>query len=153
MEETTPAEGVRQARRRASLSQRELAARSGVQQPNIAAIEAGRTQPTPATLDKLLRAAAIRPSVVLDRHREDVRRAIERAGGLNPRVIGSVARGIDNERSDVDLLVDLGDQPSIWTVASLVEELRTLLGTEVDVVDDHGVAEVLQRARDEAVPL
>lgn len=68
-------------------------------------------------------------------------------------MIGSVARGTDTERSDVDLLVDLGDQPSIWTVASLVDELRALLGTDVDVVDDHGAAELLERARDEAVPL
>lgn len=79
------AERVRRARERASLSQRELAARSGVQQPNIAAIEAGRTQPTRATLDKLLSAAAIRPSVVLDRHREVVR---GRSSGLAASTLG-----------------------------------------------------------------
>lgn len=151
--ETNAAERVREARGRAGLSQRELAARSGVRQPNIAAIEAGRTRPTDATVAKLLAATALRPSVVLDRHRVDVQQAIERAGARNPRVIGSVARGTDTERSDVDLLVDLGDEPSIWTVAALVEELRLLLGIEVDLVDDHGSTAELERARTEAVPL
>ena len=147
------AETVRDARTRASLSQRELAARSGVRQPNIAAIEAGRTQPTQATLDRLLHAAAVRPSLVLNRIRDEVRAAIERAGGRDPRVIGSVAQGNDTEQSDLDLLVDLGDEPSIWTLASLAEELRELLGTEVDIVDDHGPAALLERIRAEAVRL
>lgn len=149
----TAAELVRAARTRAALSQRELAARSGVRQPNIAAIEAGRSQPTTSTLGKLLKAAMVRPSLTLERHRAEVRQAIERAGGRDARVIGSVARGSDSETSDLDLLVDFGDHASIWTVAALVEELRQLLGNDVDIVDDHGSVPVLQRARAEAVPL
>ena len=151
--EKSAAETVRDARSRASLSQRELAARSGVRQPNIAAIEAGRTQPTQATLDRLLHAAAVRPSLVLDRFRAEVRSAIERAGGRSPRVIGSVALGNDTEQSDLDLLVDLGDELSIWTLASLAEELRELLGTEVDIIDDHGSTALLEQVRAEAVSL
>lgn len=147
------AERVRSARIRAGLSQRELAQRSGVRQPNIAAIESGRSQPTADTVDKLLAAAAVRPSVVLAERRDEVRRAIARAGGRNPRVFGSVALNSDTPSSDVDLLVDLGDEPSIWQVAALVEELRALLGTDVDLVDDHGSGRVLDRARSEAVPL
>lgn len=149
----TAAERVRDARSRSSLSQRELALRSGVQQPNIAAIEAGRTQPTDATLRRLLQAAAVRPSLVLDRYREEIRAAVARAGGRHPRVIGSVARGSDTASSDLDLLVDLGDRPSIWTVAALVDELSELLGTHVDVVDDDGSSDLLERARADAVPL
>lgn len=102
---------------------------------------------------KLMAAAAIRPSRLLDRHRDAVRRAVERAGASNPRVIGSVACGTDTVTSDVDLLVDLGPEPSIWTVALLVEELGALLGTNVDLVDDHGSSQALDRARAEAVPL
>lgn len=45
------------ARRRAGLSQRELAARAGTSQATISAYEAGHKQPSVAVLDRLLRAA------------------------------------------------------------------------------------------------
>jgi transcriptional regulator with XRE-family HTH domain len=48
---------LRSARRKAGLTQRALASRSGVPQPTIAAIEAGRQDPRARTLDRLLRAA------------------------------------------------------------------------------------------------
>lgn len=44
------------ARKRASLSQRELAQRSGMKQPAIARIEARRVIPRTDTLDRLIRA-------------------------------------------------------------------------------------------------
>lgn len=44
------------ARRRAGLSQRALAARTGVAQPTIARIERGQDDPRVGTLDRLLRA-------------------------------------------------------------------------------------------------
>jgi transcriptional regulator with XRE-family HTH domain len=50
------AEWVNGARRSAGLTQRELAARSGVAQPMIAKIESGRQMPRADTLDRLLRA-------------------------------------------------------------------------------------------------
>jgi transcriptional regulator with XRE-family HTH domain len=48
---------LRSARRRAGLTQRELARRAKVPQPTIAAIEAGRQEPRYGTLARLLRAA------------------------------------------------------------------------------------------------
>ncbi|MCU1373307.1 MAG: hypothetical protein JWO68_593 [Actinomycetia bacterium] len=48
---------LREARRRAGLSQRQLGARAGVQQPVIAAYEGGRRQPSFPTLRRLLQAA------------------------------------------------------------------------------------------------
>lgn len=47
---------LRDARRRAGLSQRQLAARSGVAQPTIARIEAGRADPRFGLLQRLLEA-------------------------------------------------------------------------------------------------
>ena len=44
---------IREARRRAGLSQEELARRAGVQQPAIARWERGRTEPSLATLLRL----------------------------------------------------------------------------------------------------
>ena len=50
------ASAVRYARRRAGLTQRELAGRTGVPQPAIARIERGAVSPRIATLDRLLAA-------------------------------------------------------------------------------------------------
>lgn len=47
---------LRHARRRAGLTQRQLAARSGIPQETIARIESGRTDPRVGTLDRLLEA-------------------------------------------------------------------------------------------------
>lgn len=70
---------LRHARRRAGLTQRALAATSGIPQETIARIEAGRTDPRVGTLDRLLRACGWgleilpRPGLVVDRtlHRLD----------------------------------------------------------------------------------
>lgn len=51
-----PSRALRQARRRAGLTQRELAARTGVPQSTIGRIESGRADPRVSTLDGLLRA-------------------------------------------------------------------------------------------------
>src|SRR5580704_1335454 len=47
---------VRAARRRAGVSQAELAARSGTSQPSIARLEKGQVSPTVITLDRIARA-------------------------------------------------------------------------------------------------
>ncbi|MBI2325376.1 MAG: helix-turn-helix domain-containing protein [Chloroflexi bacterium] len=47
---------LRSARAKAGLTQRELAKKSGIPQPTIAAIEAGRQDPRHKTLERLLRA-------------------------------------------------------------------------------------------------
>ena len=54
------ATNLRYARRRAALSQRELAARTGVAQPTIARIERGLVSPRLATLERLLAACDYR---------------------------------------------------------------------------------------------
>jgi len=51
-----PGRMVRYARRRAGLTQRQLAAKSGIPQESIARIERGRVDPRVGTLDRLLEA-------------------------------------------------------------------------------------------------
>lgn len=58
------------ARRRAGLSQRELARRAGVPQSSISRIERGLVSPTVDTLERLVRACGMELEV-LDRPRED----------------------------------------------------------------------------------
>jgi predicted transcriptional regulator len=51
-----PGRMVRYARRRAGLTQRQLAAKTGIPQETIARIEAGRVDPRMGTVDRLLEA-------------------------------------------------------------------------------------------------
>jgi transcriptional regulator with XRE-family HTH domain len=59
---------LRDARARASLSQRELARRAGTAQSEIARIETGRQDPGYATLERLIRAAGFDLKVELAPH-------------------------------------------------------------------------------------
>lgn len=55
-----PARALRDARERAGLTQRALAARAGTSQATLSAYESGRKQPSVATLARLLAAAGSR---------------------------------------------------------------------------------------------
>lgn len=73
-------------------------------------------------------------------------------------VFGSVARGDDTNRSDVDFLIEMESGASAFGVGAFQFEVQKLLGIQIDVVptfalpniDDQGFAQSLQR---EAVAL
>lgn len=56
-------------------------------------------------------------------------------GVKSMRMFGSVARGEDDERSDVDIFVDM--PPKAFKVVGLKQYLQELLGRAVDVVRSH----------------
>lgn len=56
-------------------------------------------------------------------------------GVKSMRMFGSVARGEDNESSDVDIFVDM--PPKAFKVVGLKQYLQELLGRAVDVVRSH----------------
>jgi uncharacterized protein len=71
--------------------------------------------------------------------RREILRILAAHGAANPRVIGSVARGTADEKSDVDLLVDLTEpRPRGFAYFGLLDDLQTdlrrLLGRPVHVV-------------------
>lgn len=141
------------ARTRAGLSQSQLARRAGVPQPSLSAYEAGRVQPRPETLARILAATAERPSVVLRRERQRViELALHRKAGA-VRVYGSIARGTDSVGSDVDLLVTFDPDASLLDAAGLVLDLENLLGVPVDLMSERAVGAIRDRAMAEAVPL
>ncbi|HET6606294.1 MAG TPA: nucleotidyltransferase domain-containing protein [Rhodopila sp.] len=76
------------------------------------------------------------PSEALNRHRASVRCIVEAHKARNPRVFGSVARGQDTDRSDLDLLIDTTSQTSLFDIADLELELEKLLGVQVHVTTD-----------------
>ena len=55
------------------------------------------------------------------------------------RVFGSVARGTDDQSSDVDFLVEMNPDRSLLDLGGFLYEVRLLLGTEVDVVTEKGL--------------
>ncbi|MEX2619666.1 MAG: helix-turn-helix domain-containing protein [Egibacteraceae bacterium] len=166
-------EVLRDARKRARLSQTDVARRSGISQSVISAYESGRREPGVHTLARLVEATGHTlefdilpapdrqlglPDTPLGRRLRRRRKAIIEAamkrGAHNVRVFGSVARGDDTAASDVDFLMDLDPGVGVVALAGLKRELRELLAVEVDVVPAETLkprirAEVLA----EAIPL
>ena len=86
--------------------------------------------------------------------REQILRLARKHGVTGVRVFGSMARGSAEPQSDVDLLVEVGPEPSPWFPGGLVAELEELLGRRVQVVTERGLDDLLrERVLEEAVPL
>jgi predicted nucleotidyltransferase len=75
----------------------------------------------------------MRPSEALEEKREAIRELVPRFRVSNPRVFGSVLHGLDQESSDLDLLVDTLPGTTLFDLGGLQEHLRGLLGVRVDV--------------------
>lgn len=74
---------------------------------------------------------------LLARHRAEILDLAARHGATDVRVFGSVARGEDDETSDVDLIVRFPGGGTLNGLCGLGEDLETLLGCKVDLVTDH----------------
>lgn len=70
--------------------------------------------------------------LLLQRHSAELR---EEFGVSSLRIFGSVARGEQNEGSDVDICVEM--QPRIFLLIALKEKLEHLLGCPVDLIRKH----------------
>ena len=143
---------LRQARKRAGLSQAELAARAGVTQSVISAYESGQRQPSIPALTRLIEAAGFQLMLGLRRqpgrlrglsgpvgrrvrsHRQDLIAAAAVHGVRNLRVFGSVARGEDRPDSDVDLVADLPPGLGLFGLGRLEADLEAILGARVDLI-------------------
>ena len=103
-------------------------------QPNLSAYENDRHAASPAVLDRVKTAHAVRPSERVRQHRDSIRALAAKHHAAAPRIFGSVARGEDEPGSDVDLLVDFTDEASLLDEVGLGLDLADLLGIEVDVL-------------------
>lgn len=132
-------EALRELRERAGLSQSQLAQRSGVAQPNIAAYEAGRRNPSAAMVERLRSALRPLPHEALERHRGELKKLAAGYGLSNVRVFGSAAQGTDTTQSDLDILVTRAPHVGLLTIAEFAGAAEQLLGVPVDVVTDGGL--------------
>lgn len=139
------------------MTQSEVARRAGVTQSVVSAYESGSREPSLPTLRRLIEATGrelelhVRPArsgleqltgpvgLRVGKHRGEIKRVAKRHGISNLRVFGSVARGADGPDSDVDLLVDLTPDVSLFTLARLQRELEQILGAPVDLVPSDGL--------------
>ncbi|MCK9299485.1 nucleotidyltransferase family protein [Methanoculleus sp. YWC-01] len=86
--------------------------------------------------------------------REEILAIAARHGARRVRVFGSVARGEETRSSDLDLLVEFEPGRSLLDQIALAQDLKDLLGREVDVVTEKGLHwYVKERVCREAVPL
>jgi len=86
--------------------------------------------------------------------RGEILRIAAKRGARNVRIFGSAARGEADERSDVDVLVDMEPGRSLLDLAGVLVDLEELLGCKVDVVTERGLRErIRERVLQEAVPL
>ncbi len=76
----------------------------------------------------------MKPSIVLQKHREEVRRIALNHRVQNVRVFGSALHGDDTDDSDLDLLVDPTPATTLMDIGAIRYELRKLLGITVDVL-------------------
>ncbi len=91
---------------------------------------------------------------LLQAKREDILRTANKYGAFNVRVFGSVARGEADEKSDIDLLVDMEPGRSLFDLGGLLTDLEDLLGCNVDVVTEDSLrARIRERVLKEAVAL
>ncbi|MHB8533000.1 MAG: nucleotidyltransferase domain-containing protein [Solirubrobacteraceae bacterium] len=164
---------IRDARKRAELSQAGLAARAKTSQSAVARYEAGVTIPSLSTLERLLAgcggrvvlgnsASATRSRERRGRNRlgavhdarERVLEAALRYGIHDVRVFGSVARSEATDESDVDLLVDLEPGRTLVDLIGFQQEAEKILGVEVDAVTPRFLKRrVRARAIQDARPL
>lgn len=95
--------------------------------------------------------SAMRPSAALIARRGDVLKILARHKLSNPRLFGSVARGVDTVTSDLDLLVEVPRQTSLLDLVKAQHALEDMLEVTVDLVTAEDLpqdyrAEVLAQA-------
>ena len=88
----------------------------------------------------------MKPSEVLEKHREAIRSVVEANRARNARVFGSVLHGSDSENSDLDVLIDPTDKMTLFDMGAIRGELSDLLGIRVDVLTPMALPESFREA-------
>ena len=170
MDKVNSAQLIVLARQKAGITQAQLAKRAGTSQPAVVRYESGQSSPSIATMTRLLRACGFDLDIRLKKarisdlssvraqkirqHRGEVLKLAKKYGASNVRIFGSVVRGEDAPNSDLDLLVDIGEENNLWDVVQLETELEELLGIKVDVSPSRTLkSNVADTALREAIPL
>ncbi|SDM36157.1 helix-turn-helix domain-containing protein [Microbacterium azadirachtae] len=155
------AEVIREARKRAALTQAQLAARSGIAQNVISDYERGKREPSFGAVDVLMCAAGLSLEYAplselerIQRRRDEIVELLAEHGLTNAGVFGSVARGEETNSSDIDLLIDVAPGTGLFPLLRAQGALESMLGREVDLVPRAGLKpDVAANITHEVVPL
>jgi predicted nucleotidyltransferase len=92
---------------------------------------------------------------LLQEKREEILKIAAKHGADNVRIFGSVARGEDDEKSDIDFLIDYDvTKISPWFPSGLMQDLQSILGRKVDIATVDGLKErIRERVLQEAIKL
>ena len=90
---------------------------------------------------------------LVEGHKGEIHAAVARHRGRRIALFGSVARGDDTDRSDIDFLVEFEPGSSLLDLLRLQDELSAMLGRPVDVLSVGGLKPRDDHIRSEAVPL
>ena len=100
--------------------------------------------------DPYPRAAGRAPALEeLRRRRDEIMRVAASHSASAVRVFGSVARGDAGAGSDLDMLVEMGERPSLFGQTALQDDLEDLLGCPVHVVATSGLKYAHREAREQ----
>jgi len=69
-------------------------------------------------------------------HKKEIIKLANTHGASNLRVFGSIARGEADQKSDVDLIVDLKKDSTLLNLGALLMDLEDLLHCKVDLVTE-----------------
>ena len=90
----------------------------------------------------------------MEQKRAEVLKIADKYGVTNLRIFGSVARGEDDDKSDLDLMAVFPKGFTLLDHAALMLELEELLGSKVDIVSENGLrSRIRDRVLNEAVPV
>ncbi len=78
------------------------------------------------------------PEIIQDR-KEQILALAAKYGASNIRIFGSVANGTADENSDIDFLVDLEKDRSLFDLGGLLMDLQELFHRKVDVVTENSL--------------
>jgi uncharacterized protein len=90
---------------------------------------------------------------IVEARKNDIGSLADRYGISNVRIFGSVARGDAHSRSDIDFLVDVPGDASLFDLSRFRRELSELLGVDVDVISSRALLPRDQDVLEEAIGL
>ena len=81
---------------------------------------------------------------MLKKHKAEILAIAAKHGASNVRIFGSVIRGEDTEESDVDMLVDMASDRSLFDLVGFQQEIETLVDRKADVLTENGLNRYLK---------
>lgn len=81
----------------------------------------------------------------IQKKRNEILALSKEFGAKNIRVFGSVARGEENENSDVDILVSMERGRSYFDLIGFQLSLKDMFKQKIDVLSDEGLSPYIER--------